>query len=90
MTIKKFELGKVEGTPEAIARLEKNGIEMNTLLHRHQCGDWGDITSKEWETNNLYLATGKGHLLSAYNMPQGGDVWVVTFWDKDTTFLMLP
>ena len=89
-TIKKFELGDVEGTPEAIARLKKNGIEMNTLLHRHQCGDWGDIDSKGWEANNLCLATGKGHLFSAYKMPQGGEVWVVTFWDKNLTCIRMP
>ena len=60
-----FPLGRVVATPAALALLEKHGVASVTLLNRHQCGDWGDLTRHDRVANDEALVNGS-RLLSAY------------------------
>lgn len=44
---------------------------------RHALNDWGDLCEADRRANERALADG-GRLLSAYALPGGGKVWVIT------------
>ena len=65
---------KPSGPP--LALLEKHGVASVTLLNRHQCGDWGDLTRHDRVANDEALVNGS-RLLSAY-VVKGERVWIIT------------
>ncbi len=71
-----FRLGRVVATPAALALLEKHGVSSATLLNRHQCGDWGDLTRHDRVANDAALVNGS-RLLSAY-VVKGERIWIIT------------
>jgi hypothetical protein len=43
-----FNLGRVVGTPAALAALEEARVEPLELLGRHQGGDWGVVPAEDY------------------------------------------
>jgi hypothetical protein len=84
-----FQLGAVIATPGALDALGKAQVEADLLLARHQVGDWGDVGEIDQRLNNQSLNKGT-RLLSAYNLPTGVRLWVITEQDKSITTLLLP
>lgn len=85
----RFPMGTPVITPEAQAELDAAGIEGVLLLARHIHGDWGDLPAEDLAANELALLTGR-RLLSSYDLPGGGKVWIITEADRSVTTILLP
>ena len=84
-----FALGQVLSTPgalEAFAEAEQKPLE---LLARHVTGDWGDLCEEDKE-ENIFSVEKKLRILSAYVLPTGVKVWVITEADRSATTFLLP
>ena len=84
-----FALGTICATPGALACLEQCGVSAATLVRRHQCGDWGDLSCEDKKHNADSVAHGL-RVLSSYPMCNGQRLWVITEWDRSVTTLLLP
>lgn len=89
-----FDLGPVVATPGALDALARNETSARELLARHASGDWGDLDDHDKEANCAALKTG-ARLLSAYHLPDGTKIWIITDAEIDdqhhrqaTTFLL--
>lgn len=58
-------------------------------LSRHVTGDWGDLDRADAAENALSVREGF-RLLSAYALPDGTRLWVITEPDRCATTLLLP
>lgn len=85
----RFPIGKPVITPGAQAALDAAGVEGVLLLARHIHGDWGDLPVEDHTANELALLMGK-RLLSGYDLPGGGKVWIITEADRSVTTILLP
>lgn len=85
----RVELGKVVATPGALRLLEAHGLNPLELLARHGQGDWGDVCPEDARANDQGLVDGD-RLLSAYALPGGERVWVLTECDRSATTILLP
>jgi ubiquinone/menaquinone biosynthesis C-methylase UbiE len=86
--MKKFEIGKIMISPTASDVLAENGIDLGTLLKRHQEGDWGDVESHEKLRNEWALKKG-GIIRSKYALPDGEILMINTSDDKAATWVIL-
>lgn len=84
-----FQLGRVVGTPAALAALEGAGIAAQDLLRRHGSGDWGELCDEDRHANGRAVRDG-GRVLSTYCLAGGAVVWVITEADRSATTLLLP
>lgn len=81
-------LGKVFTSSEALKALRKAGMSPGDLLTRHQKGDKG-----EWENDNPKNDAGTWAscwAYSAYRLPTGVKIWVVTDVFNQLTTVSLP
>jgi hypothetical protein len=85
----RFPLGKIVGTPAALAVLERNGKSPFEFLARHQAGDWGEVDEHDRAENETSLEQGF-RLLSAYTLADGARIWVITEADRSSTCVLLP
>ena len=90
-----FDLGQVVATPGALEALGKNQMTGLELLARHCRGDWGDLGAEDKKANESALKTGS-RLLSAYHLPDGEKLWIITDAEIDeqhhryATTILLP
>jgi len=89
VTPPRFPLGRVVATPGAIEALEANGAQGAELLGRHVRGDWGDLCEEDRQANEEALEQGL-RLLSAFRLPDGTRIWIITEADRSVTTLLLP
>jgi len=82
-------LGRIFATPGSRDSLDPAGLHLSLLVARHSAGDWGDLDHKNSLSNSLALGNG-GRLLSAYRLPTGTKIWVITEADRAATTLLLP
>lgn len=76
LPIPRFRLGRCVATQVAASYLSECSIKPESLISRHICGDWGDITEEDSQANEAAIKDG-GRILSAYNIC-GQMVWVYT------------
>jgi hypothetical protein len=69
--------------------LEVAAVSARSLLDRHVSGDWGDLGVADKLANDMALEYGT-RLLSAYTLPTGARVWIITECDRSATTLLLP
>lgn len=81
-----FPLGNIYLTA-GVAALEFEADEIARLLHRHQCGDWGDLDDEDKQANDRDLKLGE-RLLSRYDT-EAGALYVITERDRSTTTVLL-
>ena len=72
-----FSLGRVVGTPGALAALEKVGQAPIEYIARHAKGDWGELCEEDKKANAEALKHGS-RLLSSYTLPDGTRLWIIT------------
>jgi hypothetical protein len=71
----RFPLGRTVATPTAMAL----GIDLASYMHRHHCGDWGDLDECDKQANEDALIHGGGRR-----------IYIITEWDRSSTCIMLP
>lgn len=84
----RFELGRVVGTPAALAVLEEARVESLELLRRHVSGDWGVVPKEDAKENELSVERGY-RIISSYPVEEG-KVWIITEADRSVTTILLP
>jgi len=84
-----FALGTVVATPGALEAMGATGTTPGELLERHARGDWGELCAEDEDQNELGLLGGF-RLMSAYRLPDGVTVWVITEADRSSTTFLLP
>lgn len=84
-----FALGQTVATPGALEELQKAGMSGFEFLARHLAGDWGDLSQEDKEENELSLKEGF-RILSAYKLPTGQKLWVITEADRSATTILRP
>ena len=82
-----LELGQVVAT-QGILNAVPGGI-IQTALHRHAHGDWGDVSKDDWIQNDNALANGE-RIISSYRAPDGTKFWIITERDRSYTTALLP
>lgn len=85
----KFDLGHVVATPGAIVAVEFARADLRELLRRHKNGDWGDLSEEDKHLNDAAITTGD-RILSAYTLPDGQRLWILTEADRSATTCLLP
>ena len=82
-------LGRVLATPRALRALALAGACGVDFLTRHASGDWGDVDAHDWAANDRALLADE-RLLSAYSLPTGERLWIITEADRSASTLLLP
>jgi hypothetical protein len=82
-------LGHIVATPGAIRTCTAAGITPLALVRRHAAGDWGELCPEDRRENELALHAGF-RVFSAYTLPTGQRVWVITEADRSSTCVLLP
>lgn len=85
----RFALGQIAITPGALDSLEAAGVRPVTLLERHATGDWGDLDEHDAAENEFSVPLPL-RILSAYNLPDGQRIWIITEADRSATTLLRP
>ena len=83
-----FALGQVVSTRSALQFAEAEKIDLAALLIRHHCGDWGEVSEEDRESNESAL-TMQLRIMSSYRFAQGS-VWIITEADRSVTTILLP
>jgi len=76
----RFPLGKTVATPGAMALC----IDLASYMHRHHCGDWGDLDECDKQANEDALIHGD-RILSHYKLGGGRRIYIITEWDRAST-----
>lgn len=85
----KLHLGRLVATPAAIRAMTEGGQDPALLLARHRAGDWGDVGAEDRAANDRAVNEGE-RVLSAYPLPDGGRLWIITEADRSATTILLP
>ena len=84
-----FPLGSLYFTPGAIAAFEESSGDFTEFLHRHMTGDWSEMSLPDQEENRLAIQNGN-RVFSAYHLPSGRKIWIITEADRSATTILLP
>jgi len=84
-----FACGQLLATPAALDLLHQRGLSPLSLLARHLRGDWGDLGADDAHANDQALRS-SCRLLSRYDLPGGGTVWLITEADRSVTTVLRP
>ena len=85
----RFAPGRLLATPGALAALTDAGVNGAAYFARHLAGDWGELDAEDRAANERALLTGE-RLLSAYTLPTGVRLWLITDADRSATTALLP
>lgn len=89
MTQPRFPPGQIVATPAALDALPS--AEIQTALHRHLSGDWGDCSPADRDANDRALECGD-RLFSVYltHDEARNTFWIITEADRSATTILLP
>ena len=82
-----FSLGNLLATPGALALVD-DVTDFQAAVLRHQCGDFGDVPTEDWQANEKALEDG-GRILSSYKINRQ-TVWIITEADRAATTILRP
>jgi hypothetical protein len=84
-----FSLGRILITPGASIAISEANRTPTMYFTRHQSGDWGEVSAEEANDNNDSVRLGEG-AMSAYTLPTGATIWIITESDHSVTTCLLP
>lgn len=82
-----FGLGRTLITAPASHALDLDDVQ--SALHRHAAGDWGDCSAEDWKENDLSLREGF-RLVSFYRDRRGTKFYIITEADRSVTTVLMP
>lgn len=85
----RFALGQTVVTAGVNELILAGAFDPLDLLMRHQSGDWGEVCAEDRQVNEDALKYGN-RILSAYSLPDGTKLWVITEADRSVTTLLFP
>jgi hypothetical protein len=74
----RFGPGALVATPGALAALLTAGTTPTPYLGRHLRGDYGELDPEDRRVNDADVRRGHGRVLSAYALPRGTRIWLIT------------
>jgi hypothetical protein len=80
----RFPLGQVYASAGAAECLAEDALLQ--VLHRHHCGDWGDLGEDDKQANEEALKCDE-RILSRYNL-ECGSFYIITEADRSVTTVM--
>lgn len=83
----KFQLGATFATPTVTQWASEHTIDLNKLMWRHHCGEWGDLCDDDKAANDEALET-SDRILSAYQVADR-KIYIITEHDRSRTTIML-
>lgn len=83
----KFPLGKTYATAAVTEWANQHGIDLNKLMWRHHCGEWGDLCDDDKAANETALVHGD-QILSTYKIGNR-KIYIVTESARSSTTIML-
>lgn len=92
----RFRTGRLYMTPGAKAAFDafppgsQSSVSADGLITRHRCGDWGDDMDEEDRAANDRAIRNGERILSAYTLPEGIRIWIITEADRSATTLLVP
>lgn len=84
-----FRLGRLCATNGAIRTLTSAAADPIEYVARHLAGDWGDVDPADAAANDRAFQLG-ARILSAYRLPDGAKIWIITEADRSATTILLP
>ncbi len=81
----RFPIGKTVATPAAMAL----GIDLASYMHRHHCGDWGDLCDEDKQSNEEALEQDL-RIVSHYKVSGDRRIYIITEADRSSTCILLP
>lgn len=84
-----FRLGEVVATPGALEAMREAKVSIITYIQRHHKGDWGDMADEDKQENDFSVDK-ELRIFSAYILPTGVKIWVITEADRGVTTFLLP
>ena len=88
-----FPLGHCCMTPGIQELITQYQFPIADYIHRHQTGDWGELSAEDQQENALSLREGY-RILSAYSFAPNAEfstqVWIITEADRSSTTVLLP
>ena len=87
--VARFAVGRVVGTPGALAALATCGQSPAEFLDRHAGGDWGQVSATDGLLNDDAISAGD-RVVSAYDLSSGVRIWIITEADRSSTCVLLP
>ena len=79
--------GRTVITANAMASLDPDSVKQ--ALRRHATGDWGDLSPKDRQENDLSAREGF-RILSAHTDSSGTKFWIITEANRSSTTVLLP
>ena len=83
-----FELGAIKVSSTAANALKETGLALETLLTKHQDGDWGNVDNAQ-RLRNEWAVEHNGLIRSMYELPNGALLLVSTAITRSCTWAML-
>lgn len=81
--------GRIVATPGVLAAIGGT-FPIEYMLARHVRGDWGDVGAADWAANDIAWDNDDERIVSAYTLPNGIEVWIITEADRSSTCVLLP
>jgi hypothetical protein len=85
-----FYPGRIAITSGAGQAFEEALEDPYPYLDRHCTGDWGDVDDEDKHANDAAVENRDGRILSAYTLPTGARIWILTERDRSVTTLLTP
>lgn len=95
----KFKLGKITWTKLVSEKVEDNLLFaefVKTSIQRHATGDWGDLSKKDKQVNDVSVEKGlsiqSNYLLplKLKNIHEDERIWIITEDDRSETMILFP
>lgn len=84
----KFPLGQCLVTRGASEALNESGEWAMKYLLKHQSGEWGDLGAED-KAENEFSVLNNFRILSAYVLPNGKRIYVITEMDRSVSTVLL-
>lgn len=75
-------------TPAALEAIAESDQPPLDFIARHVKGDWGEVGSEDWQSNDDALEEGL-RLLSSYRTLKDVKIWIITEADRSITTILL-